>query len=64
MAPAKGEPDSSVEDQVSIGHDAQNADERREALLWCITNPWSQEDLGLVKRLDTPNWHGWQMWRL
>jgi hypothetical protein len=64
MTPAGSGPNSSVEDNVSLGRDAQNAQERRDALLWCITNPWNQEDIGSVKRLDTANWHGWQMWLL
>jgi hypothetical protein len=63
MTPVGNGPDSSVEDTVSLGRNAETAEERREALLWCIANPWSQEDIASVARLDTANWHGCQMWR-
>jgi hypothetical protein len=65
MSPDNTGSDDSVEDRASIGHDAQNADERNQALVWALTTVWDRENIARVERLDTDTgpWHGWLMWR-
>lgn len=53
-----------VSDQASIAKPfAQNVDERREALDFCLAQRWANADVGRVERIDTAAESGWRMWR-
>jgi len=52
---------SVVADARSIGHDAQDARERRQALAACIAGWWSGADIETLTRVDDDGFHGWVM---
>jgi hypothetical protein len=53
----------SVRDQDSALHrDAQNTQDRFDALQWCLANSWNGRDIGRLERSDTATFHGWLMW--
>ena len=58
----KTKPDSIKDKDTDLGHDAQNAQERLDALQWCLANNWNGLDIGRLERSDTAKFHGWLMW--
>jgi hypothetical protein len=50
-----------ISDQASIGRDASNRTDRRQALDWCLTHNWVNSDIGVLERVDEDNRHGWGM---
>ena len=40
---------------------AENRDERRKALDWCLEEKWASKDIGCIERVDTATKHGWKM---
>jgi len=57
------QPDYKADDLTPLGCPAANAAERRATLEWCLNNPWANEDIGRLERVDSSNDHGWKMWK-
>jgi hypothetical protein len=58
----KAKPDPIKDKDTDLGHDAKNAQERFDALQWCLANNWNDMDIGKLERSDTATFHGWLMW--
>ena len=56
------QPDAIKDRDTALGHDAQNTQERFDALQWCLANNWDGLDIGCLQRSDTSKFHGWLMW--
>ncbi|MCY3002264.1 MAG: hypothetical protein NTV21_10720 [Planctomycetota bacterium] len=55
-----------VEDRASIGKPrAEDSNERRAALQFCLGGKWAAADVARLERIDddTRKLHGWAMWR-
>jgi hypothetical protein len=53
-----------VSDQASLNKPrAENRDERRQALEFCLNERWANVDIGRIERVDTDEQSGWMLWR-
>jgi hypothetical protein len=55
--------DDSQNDLATIGKIAKTREERRDALDFCLTQFWLNEDIKRIERREDQNWTGWDMWR-
>lgn len=55
-------PDSIRDQDTDLGRNANNAQDRFDALQWCLVNNWNGLDIGQLERNDTAAFHGWLMW--
>lgn len=51
-----------VSDKVSIKKWANNEQERRRALMYCLENDWADEEIGCLERVENSVRWGWRMY--